>query len=136
MTIFQYAVWATCLTTAAVVWAEDQLISANEQWAGSVEDSGLLGKPPLAITTAKGWEAQWKAWKLEGEAPKVDFAKHFVVVQTTTGGKLNLRLKLTAEGDLKVAGLATRDLRPGFRYVLGTVPREGVKTVNGTPLPE
>jgi hypothetical protein len=26
--------------------------------------------------------------------------------------------------------LGTRDIRPGFRYVLGVVSREGVKTVN------
>jgi hypothetical protein len=32
--------------------------------------------------------------------------------------------------------MATRDLRPGFRYVITTVSREGVKTVNGQTLPK
>jgi hypothetical protein len=32
--------------------------------------------------------------------------------------------------------MATRDLRPGFRYVIATVSREGVKTVNGKQLPK
>jgi hypothetical protein len=27
-------------------------------------------------------------------------------------------------------------LRPGFRYVIATVPKEGVKTVNGKELPK
>jgi hypothetical protein len=36
---------------------------------------------------------------------------------------------------LKVLALATRDLRPGFRYQILVVPREGVKTVNGKLLP-
>jgi hypothetical protein len=35
-----------------------------------------------------------------------------------------------------VGGFGTKDLRPGFRYVLGVVPREGVKTVNGKDLPK
>jgi hypothetical protein len=32
--------------------------------------------------------------------------------------------------------MATRDLRPGFRYVIATVSRAGVKTVNGKKLPK
>jgi hypothetical protein len=32
--------------------------------------------------------------------------------------------------------MATRDLRPGFRYEILVLPREGVKTVNGKPLRE
>jgi hypothetical protein len=30
--------------------------------------------------------------------------------------------------------MATRDLRPGFRYVIAIVSRKGVKTVNGKRL--
>ena len=33
-------------------------------------------------------------------------------------------------------GAATSDLAPGFRYVIATVSREGVKTVNGKELKE
>jgi hypothetical protein len=29
----------------------------------------------------------------------------------------------------------SRDLRPGLRYVIISVPKEGVKTVNGKELP-
>ena len=58
------------------------------------------------------------------------------MIQTTVGSRLNLILQLTEAGDLKVLGLATRDLRPGFRYAMATVPREGVKTVNGQALEE
>ena len=90
----------------------------------------------MVITNTEAWQALWKGWKLEGESPKVDFEKELVVVQTTVGGLLNLIVKLDDGGDLKVLGLATRDLRPGFRYVLATVPRAGVKTVNGLELPK
>jgi hypothetical protein len=32
--------------------------------------------------------------------------------------------------------ISTRDLRPGFRYAIKSIPREGVKTVDGKPLPK
>jgi hypothetical protein len=32
--------------------------------------------------------------------------------------------------------ISTRDLRPGFRYAIKSVSKEGVKTVNGQPLPK
>jgi hypothetical protein len=52
------------------------------------------------------------------------------------GKLLTLSASLDETGDLKALGLATRDLRPGFRYALISVPREGVKTVNGKELPK
>jgi hypothetical protein len=42
---------------------------------------------------------------------------------------------LDHKGDLTVLGFGTRDIRPGFRYVLGVVSREGVKSVNKKALP-
>ena len=41
---------------------------------------------------------------------------------------------MVKDGDLRVAFFATRDLRPGFRYIMVSHSREGVKTVNGMPL--
>jgi len=119
-----------------IATAAEKAIEPTMSWKGSVADRELLGKPPVVITSAEAWQALWTGWKLEGESPKVDFEKELVVVQTTVGGLLNLIVKLDDGGDLKVLGLATRDLRPGFRYVLATVPRVGIKTVNGLELPK
>jgi hypothetical protein len=43
---------------------------------------------------------------------------------------------LDEKGNLKALGFASRDLVPGFRYVIISVPKEGVKTVNGKELPK
>lgn len=123
-----------CATPSAVP-AEDKMVEPQQTWKGSVEDRELLGKPPTVIATAAAWKAQWEAWKLADELPKVDFSKQLVVVQTTVGSQIRPILKLDDQGDLKVLGLATKDLRPGFRYVLVTVARDGVKSVNGLELP-
>ena len=44
--------------------------------------------------------------------------------------------KLDDKGNLQVLGKSSSDLAPGFRYIIGTVPREGVKKVNGKDLPK
>ena len=120
---------------ASFARAEIKEIKPVQAWKGSVKNRELLGQPPTVIGSAAVWKAQWKAWYLEGDVPEVDFGKKFVVIKTTVGSVLNLILRLDNKGDLKVLGMATRDLRPGFRYAMAAVAREGVKTVNGAALP-
>jgi len=115
--------------------ADVKKLEISKQWSGSVEDEKAI--KPECITTAKGLDAVWKAWKIEGDVPKVDFTKDIVVAVYSTGSKLNMAgANLDDTGDLAVLGFGTRDIRPGFRYVVGVVSREGVKTVNRKALPK
>jgi len=57
-----------------------------------------------------------------------------VLVATSRGSILHLSPILDDKGDLTDVGIASMDLRPGFRYVIATVSRAGVKTVNGKKL--
>jgi hypothetical protein len=116
--------------------AEKKTVKLEKEWQGSVADDALAKDAPAAITSAKGLEKLWKAWKIEGKVPEVDFDKQVVIVATTSGSKLKVSATLGDKGDLKVLGAGTRDLVPGFRYVLATVSRDGVKTVNGKELPK
>jgi hypothetical protein len=118
-----------------VALAEKKAVKATKQWTGSVADEKLLKDAPSCVTDAKSLEKLWKAWKIEDKVPEVDFTKEIVVIATTSGSKLNLFANLDDKGNLDVGGLGTRDLVEGFRYVIATVPREGVKTVNGAELP-
>ena len=47
---------------------------------------------------------------------------------------MRLTATLDENGNLEVLGLATRDLQPGFRYVIAILSRKGVKTINGKEL--
>jgi hypothetical protein len=115
--------------------AQKKKVEISKKWSGSVEDEKAI--KPDAITSARGLEAVWKAWKIEGDVPKVDFTKDLVVAVYSVGSKLNMGgATLDDNGDLTVLGFGTRDIRPGFRYVLGVVSREGVKTVNKKELPK
>jgi hypothetical protein len=131
-------VGALALTALAVSEAQGQSqpVKLNKEWKGEVADEGQLKTAPEVITSAKGLEKIWKDWKIEGKMPEVDFAKEIVIIGTTSGSRLNLSARLDQKGDLQVLGIATRDLRPGFRYVIATVSREGVKTVNKKELPK
>jgi hypothetical protein len=115
--------------------AEAKKVEITKQWSGSVQDENLM--KPECITSAKALEAVWKAWKIKEDMPKVDFDKNMVVAVYSVGSKLKMAgAKLDDKGNLEVLGFGTRDIGPGFRYVLGVVSRDGVKTVNKKDLPK
>jgi hypothetical protein len=115
--------------------AQKKKVAITKTWSGSVDDE--KAKKPDAITSAKGLEAVWKEWKAQGDVPKVDFTKDIVVAVYSVGSKLNMAgANPNDQGNLDVIGIGTRDVRPGFRYVLGVVSKEGIKTVNKKALPD
>ena len=124
-----------CAAVAPRAEAQKKKVEITKTWKGSVDDEKAM--KPECITSVKGLEAVWKAWKIKGDVPEVDFTKDIVVAAYTVGSKLNLGgAILDPKGDLTVLGFGTQDIRPGFRYVLGVVSKEGVKTVNKKALPK
>lgn len=104
-------------------------------YKGSVEDLDAKSKGPKGpyVENEKTLKAMWKAWGVKGKLDEIDLKKHLVLVSTTRGSRLGLTPRLE-DGKLTALGFATRDLRPGFRYVIVVVNREGIKSVNGKPL--
>jgi hypothetical protein len=115
--------------------AERQPVTPVKEWTGSIDDPTIVSAAPEIILSAKEFEALWLAWKLPSPVPEVDFSSYLVAVQTTQGSRLRLSAVLEDNGNLTLLGMATRDLRPGFRYVLAALSRTGVKTVNGKEFP-
>jgi hypothetical protein len=117
--------------------AQKKKIDVSMIASGSVDDEKLLKDAPKAIISAKGLEKVWKAWGIKDDMPKVDFDKLIVVGTYSSGSRLKVSgAFLDDKGNLEVLGFGTADLRPGFRFVLGTVPKEGVKTVGKQELPK
>jgi len=129
---------ASILVISPETQAESKALTPSQRWSGSNEYLTLQKEAPAngCITDAKTFEKLWKAWKFGDKVPDVDFKTEMVVVTTTRGGRVRLAIQLDEKGNLRVGGLATRDLRPGFRYEIGVIKREGVKTVNGKELPK
>lgn len=136
---------ACVILTGLCVWslasadavAEKKKVLITMKWSGSVADEELRKDAPNCITSYKGLEKVWKAWKIKGPAPKLDFSEIIVVTAYSSGSRLSFTdPTLDEKGNLEVLAFGTRDLRPGFRYVLGTVSKAGVVTVNGKKLPK
>ena len=113
---------------------EKKFVKMTKQWTGSVADVALMNDVPAVITDAKALEKLWKAWKLHGKVPNVDFAQELVVTGMTQGSSLNLTPRLDENGNLELMGMGTTDFRLGFRYVIATIRRAGIKTVVGKKL--
>src|SRR5262245_19303237 len=129
---------AVVFLAAGIAVAAPTPLKATNTWMGSIDDEKLAKEmhENAVITNAKDFDKLVKAWKVADKVPAVNFDKEIVLVARTVGSKLMLNASLDEKGDLKALGLATRDLRPGFRYVIISVPKEGVKTVNGKELPK
>ena len=110
-------------------------VKVIQEWSGAVADESLLTNASPVIVSDLALKKIWQAWSLTNAIPTVDFTKQLVVITTSRGSLLRLIPSLDAQGDLHLVGLGTRDLRPGFRYVIATVSRDGVKTANGQALP-
>lgn len=122
------------MTIAQLPAAEARELTPLHQWKGSVETGKSDGATPQVITSAAEMAAVWKKCERTDALPEIDWSKQFALLATTAGSVLRLGARLEAGGDVKALGLATMDFRPGFRYVLLVLPRDGVKTVNGQPL--
>ena len=131
---FSVLVLVTQMATEAR--AEAKPVKFSAEWKGSVADEALQKSFPECITSTKVLGELWKSWKIAAKMPEIDFTKEIVVLTTSVGSQINLTARLHDNGDLELIGFGTRDLRPGFRYVLGKVSREGVKTVNKKELPK
>ena len=120
---------------ASAAFGAGKLIKPDPMWTGSVEDLDLAKDAPTVITNQKAFAKLWESWKLGDKVPEIDFKKNLVILTTGRGSVLNLMAGLD-DGDLKVNGFGTKDLRDGFRYAIGVVSRDGVKTVEGKKLPQ
>lgn len=121
--------WALCLMAFPAHGEE------STEWQGSVADEALRASVPPLIQSDADLRTLWKSWAQTDAVPTVDFSRDILVIVVSSGSKIMaISTKLDEAGDLKVMAGSTRDLRPGFRFRMQAVKREGVKSVNGKAL--
>jgi hypothetical protein len=130
-----FSVLALALVAMPQVFAAPKEVAVGKTWKGDVQDDALQKDTPQFLASAEALGKLWKDWKLAGQPPEVDFAKQIVVVMTTKGSLMQPNFRLDEKGNLQSVGIATMDYLPGFRYVLATVDRAGIKTVEGKEVP-
>lgn len=127
-----YAFGIILLALATNAKAEERKpLETLKEWRGDNPNEALLKDTPKYIVNSKDLEKLWKTWDIKEKLPEIDFSKELLLIETTRGSRLNLKATLDEKGNLQALGLATRDLRPGFRYVMITVSKTGVKSING-----
>jgi hypothetical protein len=113
-------------------------IKPSQQWAGVIRDEALKGALAAngPIVDEEAWTSLWKAWRPDEDVPAVDFAESIVYAGTVPGPNRTIfAAAVTAEGELTITLGGTKIGGPGFGYVLAVLPREGIKTYRGKPLP-
>ena len=125
-----FGIIVLALATNAIA-EERKPLETLKEWRGDNPNEALSKDAPKYIVNSKDLEKLWKSWDIKEKLPEIDFSKELLLIETTRGSRLNLKATLDEKGNIQALGLATRDLRPGFRYVMITVSKTGVKSING-----
>ncbi|MFZ5832107.1 MAG: hypothetical protein ACOY3P_18640 [Planctomycetota bacterium] len=108
-------------------------------WRGKIGDNTLRAVVPNNGVVAKQeeWSKLWKSWRGREERPEVDFDKELVLVVTVDGpNNVMFGPELDKKGNIEVIAASTLMAGPGFGYLILQIPRKGIKSVNGKPLPQ
>ena len=119
--------------------AAQQEIKPIKEWKGNFPnetDRPLMKVAPKFITNAGQLEKLWKAWRIKEELLEIDFTEEFVCVSMGVGSGVTLSTMLDDKGNILTTSTTTADICPGFRYIIATLSRKGVKTVEGKQLPK
>ena len=131
------------VSVTPTVRADEKTVKAEKEWrVASVErkDNDAWKEAPKngVVAGPKAWAKLWKAWHGDAEVPKVDFEKEIILVAAGPGPNILKvgELKRSDKGNLKFEWSITERGGDGFVATIVKVKREGVKTVNGEPLPK
>lgn len=107
-----------------------------QTWSGEVKLDVRKEAPKDGFITEKDAFAKfWKAFRGDEKVPDIDFTKELVLVAVGMDpNKLGIGASLDAKGDLKVfvrSTLIAFQNPTTASYQFATVPRTGIKSVNG-----
>jgi len=124
--------------STAMSWA-DEPAKADPQplreFYGTTTEEVTGPIPDELIKDQGAYQVTWGKMGLKESPGEVDFAHEVLFLATTRGSRINLRLRDEGEGRLRVMAMATRDIRPGLRYVFGVFSKKDWKQINETLLP-
>jgi len=131
--------WTMQAAAAMAAGPAAKPVEVLARWTETPKDATLRRLAPQAgfIADAAAWQRLWKAWRGDEAVAAVDFTKEVVLVGTVGGpNRVIVRPALAAGGKLRFVVVGTEMAGPGFGYAMLKVSRTGVKTINGTVLPE
>lgn len=131
------ALFAVVLAATSALHAKP--LDVVETWTGQSSNRDLRGQAPPsgAIVDDESWAKLWKAWQDDKPVPDVNFAEHLVIVATVYGpNRMTGKPQIEDDGNVRALFAHTLLDGPGFGFIMVQVPRQGIKTINGKPLPQ
>lgn len=133
------ALCLSALTLACAAARADEKptpVKLVQTWTGEVKIELRKEAPKDGFINDKETFAKfWKAFRGDEKQPEIDFSKELVLVAVGMDpNKLGIGAALDAKGDLKVlvrSTLIAFENPTTAAYQFGTVPRTGIKSVNG-----
>jgi len=108
-----------------------------KEFRGGVSDGALRSISPDngVVSDAQTWKNLCESWHLDRADEKIDFTSQFVLVRTSEGSGISLKLERESNGNLKSEAMYTTDYRgDGFRFLAVVVNRDGIASIDGKKL--
>lgn len=121
----------------ATILAGPQLAEAGKiapiaRWGGQTGKIGSSGSGYMC--SQDDLEEFWKKWEIAKPKPKIDFNRELAVFYLGSGGPHLMNLSLEDSGNLAAEYVQTPTVSRQPNYLIFTVPRYGVKSLNGIPV--
>ncbi len=124
----------------APLHAGDKEVKPVQQWTGGGEDFAVLkplgGGQSGVITDAKKFGEAWSALRPGEKQPELDFSKVFVIYYWGLAAHVKIDIHLRDKDDLYRSNEGWGLGESGFRYVLMAINRDGINSINHSPLPK
>jgi len=117
---------------ASVPLAVAAEISPMARWAGQVGKVGSGGSGHFC--SPDELQAFWHDWQIAQPKPDIDFARQLAVFHMGSGGPHLMSLRREEGGNLVAEFVQTPTASRYPNYLIVTVPRDGISSLNGIPL--
>jgi hypothetical protein len=118
--------------------AAPKLIKPSQSWTGNLQDTKLARLTPLGhmVSGPEAWATLWRSWRGDEPIPTIDFTTNLVFAFTCSGPNgVSPELWMDSDGRVRVEQWRTLMDGPGFGYTIPLVPRAGITSVDGRPVP-
>jgi len=139
----KYLAWLLVILIGGLAFLSESLYAVGgreikplKQWSGRLERSLWRNHPAKNVLTSQAeLDKLWAAWRLPQDKPAVDFQTQLLLVATCTCSIISVSSRLDDAGNLTLGVTITKDLAEDAAYIIALLPRQGIRTVEGKPLP-
>ena len=112
--------------------SEPRTVTPSGQWAGQV--GAKIAGCAETLLSEEALKDLWLDAEIKGPMPTIDFRKEFALCYMGHGGPALMRLAIEPGGNLVPQYVQKPTWSERLNYLITSVKREGVRSVNGRPI--